>query len=96
MATRTFGVQARRYARHVNWYLVGACIVATIFGIVIIQSAGLHSDPGEYRKQMLQMVKDSFTRAIVNGQMIELADPPVLDKQKKHTIYIVIDRLVVK
>ena len=51
---------------------------------------------GEYRKQMLQMVKEGFTRAIVNGQMIEVADPPVLDKQKKHTIDIVIDRLVVK
>jgi excinuclease ABC subunit A len=51
---------------------------------------------GEYRKQMLQMVKEGFTRAIVNGDMIELADPPVLDKQKKHSIDIVIDRLVVK
>jgi excinuclease ABC subunit A len=51
---------------------------------------------GEYRKQMQQMVKEGFTRAIVNGQMVELADPPVLDKQKKHTIDIVIDRLVVK
>jgi excinuclease ABC subunit A len=51
---------------------------------------------GEYRKQMLQMVKEGFTRAVVNGEMIELADPPVLDKQKKHTIDIVIDRLVVK
>ncbi len=51
---------------------------------------------GEYRKQMLQMVKEGFTRAIVDGTMIELADPPVLDKQKKHTIDVVIDRLVVK
>jgi excinuclease ABC subunit A len=51
---------------------------------------------GEYRKQMLQMVKEGFTRAIVDGEMIELADPPTLDKQKKHTIDIVIDRLVVK
>jgi len=51
---------------------------------------------GEYRKQMLQMVKEGFTRAIVDGTTIELADPPVLDKQKKHTIDVVIDRLVVK
>ncbi len=51
---------------------------------------------GEYRKQMLQMVKEGFTRGIVDGEMVELADPPVLDKQKKHTIDIVIDRLVVK
>src|SRR5207244_10323643 len=51
---------------------------------------------GEYRKQMLQMVKEGFTRAIVDGDMIELAEPPTLDKQKKHTIDVVIDRLVVK
>jgi len=51
---------------------------------------------GEYRKQMMQMVKEGFTRAIVNGAMVELADPPVLDKQKKHTIDIVIDRLAAK
>jgi excinuclease ABC subunit A len=51
---------------------------------------------GEYRKQMLQMVKEGFTRAIVDGEMVELADPPALDKQKKHTIDIVIDRLVAK
>ncbi len=51
---------------------------------------------GEYRKQMLQMVKEGFTRAVVDGEMVELADPPNLDKQKKHTIDIVIDRLVVK
>jgi excinuclease ABC subunit A len=51
---------------------------------------------GEYRKQMLQMVKEGFTRAVVDGTTIELADPPTLDKQKKHTIDVVIDRLVVK
>jgi excinuclease ABC subunit A len=51
---------------------------------------------GEYRKQMQQMVKEGFTRAIVNGEMVELADPPALDKQKKHTIDVVIDRLVMK
>ena len=51
---------------------------------------------GEYRKQMLQMVKEGFTHAIVNGEEIELANPPVLDKQKKHTIDIRIDRIVVK
>jgi excinuclease ABC subunit A len=51
---------------------------------------------GEYRKQMLQMVKEGFTHAIVDGQEVELADPPVLDKQKKHTIDVRIDRIVMK
>src|SRR5881275_1685388 len=51
---------------------------------------------GEYRKQMLQMVKEGFTHALVNGQEVELSDPPTLDKQKKHTIDVRIDRIVVK
>src|SRR5258707_6121883 len=40
----------------------------------------------EYRKQMLQIVKEGFTRGVVNGKEVELADPPTLDKQKKHDI----------
>jgi len=51
---------------------------------------------GEYKKQMLQMVKEGFTHAVVNGEEIELSSPPTLDKQKKHTIDIRIDRIVVK
>jgi excinuclease ABC subunit A len=51
---------------------------------------------GEYRKQMLQMVKEGFTHAVVDGEEVELANPPNLDKQKKHTIDIRIDRMVVK
>ncbi|HEX8616248.1 MAG TPA: excinuclease ABC subunit UvrA, partial [Thermoanaerobaculia bacterium] len=51
---------------------------------------------GEYRKQMLQMVKEGFTHAIVNGEEVELSNPPTLDKQKKHTIDIRIDRIVIK
>jgi excinuclease ABC subunit A len=61
-----------------------------------VLSPYIRGKKGEYKKQMLQMVKEGFTRAIVDGEMIELADPPALDKQKKHTIDIVIDRLVVK
>ncbi|MDX1583821.1 MAG: excinuclease ABC subunit UvrA, partial [Thermoanaerobaculia bacterium] len=51
---------------------------------------------GEYKKQMQQMVKEGFTRAVVDGEMIELADPPNLDKKKKHDIDVVIDRLIMK
>lgn len=56
MATLTFGARVRRGARHVNWFLVAGCVIISIFGIVIIQSAGLHTDPGEYRKQILYVV----------------------------------------
>jgi excinuclease ABC subunit A len=51
---------------------------------------------GEYRKQMGEMVKEGFLRARVDGKFVDLDDPPELDKQKKHTIEIVVDRLVAK
>jgi excinuclease ABC subunit A len=51
---------------------------------------------GEYKKQMTEMVKQGFPRARVNGVMTDLENPPDLDKQKKHTIEVVVDRLVVK
>ena len=51
---------------------------------------------GEYKKQMAEMVREGFLRARVDGKMVDLDDPPELDKQKKHTIEIVVDRLVAK
>ena len=42
------------------------------------------------------MVKQGFLRARVNGKMVDLESPPDLDKQKKHTIEVVVDRLVVR
>ncbi|MDL1949687.1 excinuclease ABC subunit UvrA [Acidobacteria bacterium ACD] len=51
---------------------------------------------GEYRRQMAEMVKQGFLRARVDGTVVDLAEPPELDKQKKHTIEVVVDRLVVR
>src|SRR6266545_6034679 len=51
---------------------------------------------GEYRKQMAEMVKEGFLRARIDGTFQDLEDPPELDKQKKHTIELVVDRLVAK
>ncbi len=51
---------------------------------------------GEYRRQMSEMVKQGFLRARVDGAMVDLESPPELDKQKKHTIEVVVDRLSVR
>jgi excinuclease ABC subunit A len=51
---------------------------------------------GEYRRQMSEMVRQGFLRARVDGAMVDLESPPELDKQKKHTIEIVVDRLSVR
>ncbi len=51
---------------------------------------------GEYVDLFRQLQTQGFSRARVNGETHQLTDPPKLDKQKKHTIEVVVDRLAVK
>jgi excinuclease ABC subunit A len=51
---------------------------------------------GEYKKELLRMRKDGFIRVRVDGKMLELSKDIVLDKNRKHTLEIVVDRLVIK
>ena len=39
---------------------------------------------------------DGYARALIDGEMKQLSDDIKLTKQKKHTIEVVVDRLVVK
>ena len=51
---------------------------------------------GEYVELFKQLQTQGFSRVRVNGETYPLDEPPQLDKQKKHTIEVVIDRLAVK
>ncbi|MGE0643472.1 MAG: excinuclease ABC subunit UvrA [Nitrospira sp.] len=51
---------------------------------------------GEYRKELLEMRKAGYVRARIDGKVVDLGDDITLDKQKKHTIEIIVDRLVMK
>ncbi|HMU56046.1 MAG TPA: excinuclease ABC subunit UvrA [Nitrospira sp.] len=51
---------------------------------------------GEYRKELLEMRRAGYVRARIDGKLVDLADDIALDKQKKHTIEIIVDRLVMK
>ncbi len=48
---------------------------------------------GEYRKELAFLVKQGYTRAIIDGDMVDLSALQPLDKNKKHTILVVVDRL---
>ena len=51
---------------------------------------------GEYRKELQDSRRSGFIRARIDGLLHDLADDVPLDKQKKHTIEIVVDRVVIK
>ncbi|HYX26413.1 MAG TPA: excinuclease ABC subunit UvrA, partial [Thermoanaerobaculia bacterium] len=64
---------------------------------LVLYAPYVRGKKGEYKKQLGQMAREGFLRARIDGQMVELSgEPPNLDKQKKHSIDIVIDRIVVK
>ena len=49
---------------------------------------------GEFEDLLAQLRGDGYARALIDGQMRQLSDDISLTKQKKHTIDVVIDRLV--
>ncbi|TLY22021.1 MAG: excinuclease ABC subunit A [Nitrospirae bacterium] len=51
---------------------------------------------GEYKKELQEARRAGFIRARIDGKPHDLADEVALDKQKKHTIEIVVDRVVLK
>ncbi len=51
---------------------------------------------GEHQKIIDDAKKSGFVRARIDGLMVELEDSIKLDKQKKHSIEIVVDRIVLK
>ncbi|WP_433548186.1 excinuclease ABC subunit UvrA [Streptomyces sp. CA-294286] len=51
---------------------------------------------GEFVDLFAELQTKGYSRARVDGQTIQLTEPPTLKKQEKHTIEVVIDRLTVK
>ena len=51
---------------------------------------------GEHVQVFQQLLSDGYIRARVDGDVVELDDPPKLALRKKHTIEVIIDRLKVR
>jgi excinuclease ABC subunit A len=51
---------------------------------------------GEFVDLFKELTAKGYSRARVDGDLVQLNDPPKLGKQFKHTIEVVVDRLVVK
>jgi excinuclease ABC subunit A len=51
---------------------------------------------GEYRKELSELQRDGFVRVRIDGEERELDEEIILDKNKKHHIDVVVDRLIGK
>lgn len=48
---------------------------------------------GEYKKELAFLVKQGYQRVIIDGELYDLNAVPALDKNKKHNIFVIIDRI---
>lgn len=63
---------------------------------IMVMAPVIRGRKGEYIKERQLWQHQGYTRAEIDGHLIELADPLKLAKNEKHDISLVVDRLVVK
>ncbi|MGH9704011.1 MAG: excinuclease ABC subunit UvrA, partial [Candidatus Acidiferrales bacterium] len=63
---------------------------------IMILAPVVRGRKGEYKKDLEKYAQEGYLRARIDGDLVNLDDPPKLDRRKNHTIEIVIDRLLLK
>ena len=56
----------------------------------------VRSRKGEFLELFSDLITQGYSRARIDGEVVQLSDAPKLKKQEKHTIEVVIDRLTAK
>ena len=73
--------------------IVDTLLVAGAGAMLTILAPIVRGRKGEYRKEIDDLRKQGFTKIKLNGKIVDLAEEIVLDKNKKHEIDVVIDRI---
>ncbi len=55
----------------------------------------IRGQKGEHRKELSELKKSGFSRFMLNGKIYNYEDLPVLDKNKKNELSVIVDRLVI-
>lgn len=63
---------------------------------LLIMAQAVRGKKGEHKKLLEHIRKEGYTRLRIDGEIMEAGEEIKLEKNKKHTIEVVIDRLVVR
>jgi len=63
---------------------------------IVILSPIVTGRKGTHANRLMQLKKEGFARVRIDGEILEIEEVGKLDKNKKHTIDVVVDRLIVK
>jgi excinuclease ABC subunit A len=83
-------------ARQSTEQIVQAVMSLTPEDRIMVLAPVVRGRKGEYKKEFEKYAKAGYVRARVDGELVNLDEPPALDRRKNHTIEIVVDRLLLK
>ncbi|TCO83667.1 excinuclease ABC subunit A [Plasticicumulans lactativorans] len=63
---------------------------------VLLLAPVVRGRKGEHARRLEELKAQGYLRARIDGEVVELDDPPPLDPRKAHTIEVVVDRLKVR
>ena len=76
--------------------MVDAVMRMPVGSKLMILAPVVRSRKGEYRKEIQEWQKKGFTRIQIDGEVYEIDSTPELDKNKKHDLSVVVDRIILK
>ncbi|MFC5370137.1 excinuclease ABC subunit UvrA [Arcanobacterium bovis] len=56
----------------------------------------IRGQKGEHADALAELIKDGYSRVVIDGEAVRLSDVPKLAKTKKHSIDVVVDRIAMK
>ncbi|MGH9718311.1 MAG: excinuclease ABC subunit UvrA [Candidatus Acidiferrales bacterium] len=86
----------RPIARQSTEQIVQAVLSLTPEDRIMVLAPVVRGRKGEYKKEFEKYAKTGYVRARVDGELVNVDEPPALDRRKNHTIEIVVDRLLLK
>ncbi len=86
----------REVSRQTQQQIVDAVLGLPEGSRIMLLAPLVQGRKGEYKNIFEEMQRAGYVRVRVDGQILELGDEIQLDKQKKHTIEVVVDRLVIR
>ncbi len=63
---------------------------------ILICAPVIRGRKGEYKKELAEWQKKGFVRVKIDGEIYDIDSTPELVKTKKHDIFVVVDRLIIK
>ena len=62
----------------------------------IIEAPVIRGKKGQFKDLLLKFQRDGFLRVKIDGKMMRLEDEIVLEKNKRHDIFVVVDRMIMR